>query len=65
MIDPHYFYEREIQDVAEELGSLSKELTIRHQIPIILISHTQHQIVITRKTGINDLRGSSYIAQDT
>ena len=60
VIDHLHYFTREIQNVAEELGNITKELkknAIRHQIPIILISHT-------RKTGINDLRGSSYIAQD-
>ena len=68
VIDHLHYFTREIQNVAEELGNITKELkknAIRHQIPIILISHTRKAPDShTRKTGINDLRGSSYIAQD-
>ena len=68
VIDHLHYFTREIRDVADELGNITKELkknAIRHQIPIILISHTRKAPDShTRKTGINDLRGSSYIAQD-
>lgn len=68
VIDHLHYFTREIQNVADELGNITKELkknAIRHQLPIILISHTRKAPDShTRKTGINDLRGSSYIAQD-
>lgn len=68
VIDHLHYFTREIQNIADELGNITKELkknAIRHQLPIILISHTRKAPDShTRKTGINDLRGSSYIAQD-
>lgn len=68
VIDHLHYFTREIQNIADELGNITKELkknAIRHQLPIILISHTRKAPNShTRKTGINDLRGSSYIAQD-
>lgn len=68
VIDHLHYFSREIQNASEDLGNITKEFkknAIRHNIPIILISHTRKAADShTRKTGINDLRGSSYIAQD-
>lgn len=67
VIDHLHYFSRELQNVAEDLGRITKEFkknAIRHNIPIILISHTRKGEGRTTKTGINDLRGSSYIAQD-
>lgn len=66
VIDHLHYFTRELQNVAEDLGRITKEFkknAIRHQVPVILISHV-------RKTGndseatMEDLRGSSYMAQD-
>lgn len=66
VIDHLHYFTRELEQVAEDLGRITKELkknAIRHNVPVILVSHV-------RKTGNNndasmeDLRGSSYIAQD-
>lgn len=66
VIDHLHYFTRELDKVAEDLGRITKELkknAVRHNLPILLISHV-------RKTGkgeaatIDDLRGSSYIAQD-
>lgn len=66
VIDHLHYFTRELENVAEDLGRVTKELkknAVEHEVPIILISHV-------RKTnrgeaaGIDDLRGSSYIAQD-
>ena len=66
--DERNYFTRELKNAAEDLGNITKELkknAIRHNIPIILISHTRKAPDShTTKTGINDLRGSSYIAQD-
>lgn len=68
IIDHLHYFTRELQNTAEELGMITKEFkknSIRHKIPIILISHTRKSSdSYSNKTGINDLRGSSYIAQD-
>ena len=67
VIDHLHYFSRELQNVAEDLGRITKEFkknAIRHNIPITLISHTRKGEGRTTKTGINDLRGSSYIAQD-
>ena len=58
VIDHLHYFTREVQNVADELGNITKELkknAIRHQLPIILISHTRKAPDShTRKTGIND-----------
>lgn len=68
VIDHLHYFSRETINVAEDLGNITKEFkknAIRHKLPIILISHTRKAPDSnTTKTGINDLRGSSYIAQD-
>lgn len=68
VIDHLHYFTRELTNVAEDLGNITKEFkknAIRHKLPIILISHTRKAPDShTTKTGINDLRGSSYIAQD-
>lgn len=63
IIDHLHYFTRELQNVAEDLGRITKEFkknAQRHNIPIILISHTRKG----QGNDINDLRGSSYIAQD-
>jgi replicative DNA helicase len=66
VIDHLHYFTRELENVAEDIGRITKEFkknAIRHALPVVLISHV-------RKTGtkteaaIEDLRGSSYIAQD-
>lgn len=66
VIDHLHYFTRDLEHVAEDLGRISKELkknAVRYKIPVILISHV-------RKTGdhreatMEDLRSSSYIAQD-
>lgn len=64
VIDHLHYFTRELDNVSEDLGRITKELkknAIRHDVPILLISHV-------RKTNgaisIEDLRGSSYVAQD-
>lgn len=68
IIDHLHYFTRELQNVAEDLGRITKEFkknAIRHNLPVILISHTRKgEGSSSSKTGINDLRGSSYIAQD-
>jgi replicative DNA helicase len=66
VIDHLHYFTRELKNVAEDLGRITKEFkknAIRHKVPVMLISHV-------RKTGndneatMEDLRGSSYMAQD-
>jgi replicative DNA helicase len=66
IIDHLHYFTRELDHVAEDIGRITKEFkknAIRHKVPVMLISHV-------RKTGnkiessMEDLRGSSYIAQD-
>ena len=68
VIDHLHYFTRELRNVAEDLGNITKEFkknAIRHKLPVILISHTRKAPDShTTGTGINDLRGSSYIAQD-
>lgn len=68
IIDHLHYFTRSLQNVAEDLGNITKEFkknAIRHGLPVILISHTRKGSGSDEtRTGINDLRGSSYIAQD-
>lgn len=68
VIDHLHYFTRELKNVAEDLGNITKEFkknAIRHNVPVILISHTRKSSKShDNNTGINDLRGSSYIAQD-
>jgi replicative DNA helicase len=64
IIDHLHHFTRELINVSEDLGRITKEFQKNahlHKIPIILISHTRKGAGDT----IDDLRGSSYIAQDS
>lgn len=64
VIDHLHYFTRELEQVSEDLGRITKELkknAIRHKVPIILISHVRKQ---NGEITIEDLRGSSYVAQD-
>lgn len=66
VIDHLHYFTRELDNVAEDLGRVTKELKKNaedHNVPIILISHVR-KTGKTESAGIDDLRGSSYIAQD-
>lgn len=67
IIDHLHYFTRELENVSEDLGRITKELkknAIRHKLPIVLISHTRKGDKRGGRTGIEDLRGTSYIAQD-
>lgn len=62
-IDHLHHFTRELKNVAEDLGRITKEFqknSHAHNIPIVVISHTRKGA----GDSIDDLRGSSYIAQD-
>ena len=68
-IDHLHYFARSMENQAEELGLITQEfkhLAIKHNIPVILISHTRKTEVMgkERLATMNDLRGSSFIAQD-
>ena len=63
IVDHLHYFTRELQNTAEDLGRITKEFSKnakRHRVPIMLISHTRKG----EGNNIDDLRGSSYIAQD-
>lgn len=67
VIDHLHYFTRELEHVAEDLGRITKELkknAIRHNLPVILISHVRKGTRGNDNSSIEDLRGSSYIAQD-
>jgi len=68
IIDHLHYFSRDVQNVAEDLGRVTKEFkknAIRHQVPVILLSHTRKTSPERKNTTtIDDLRGSSYIGQD-
>lgn len=62
-IDHLHHFTRELNNVAEDLGRITKEFQKNahaRNIPIVVISHTRKGA----GDSIDDLRGSSYIAQD-
>lgn len=66
VIDHLHYFTRELQNVAEDLGRITKEFkknAIRYNIPIILISHVRKMAKDEQLSG-ESLRGSSLIAQD-
>jgi replicative DNA helicase len=66
VIDHLHYFTRELQNVAEDLGRITKELkknAIRHNVPILLISHVR-KTLNNQAATMDDLRGSSYISQD-
>lgn len=66
VIDHLHYFTRELNNVAEDLGRITKEFklaAIRHNIPVILISHIRKLAKDEELSG-DSLRGSSLIAQD-
>lgn len=66
IIDHLHYFTRELQNTAEDLGRITKEFkknAQRHNLPVLLISHVRKTMNDSPAT-MNDLRGSSYIAQD-
>jgi replicative DNA helicase len=66
VIDHLHYFTRELENMAEDLGRITKELkknAIRHDVPVVLISHVR-KTFNDKEASIDDLRGSSYIAQD-
>lgn len=67
VIDHLHYFTRELDKVAEDLGRITKEIkknAIRHNIPVILISHVRKTQTKKEDATIDDLRSSSFIAQD-
>lgn len=70
VIDHLHYFSRELEHLSEDLGRITKELkknAIRHDVPIALISHVRkrgNNEAKGKAPDIDDLRGSSYIAQD-
>lgn len=66
VVDHLHYFTRELQNVAEDLGRITKEFkknAQRYDIPIILISHVR-KLGKDEELGENALRGSSLIGQD-
>lgn len=66
IIDHLHYFTRELDNVAEDLGRITKEIkknAIRYDIPVLLISHVR-KTEKAKVATIDDLRASSYIAQD-
>lgn len=66
VIDHLHYFTRELEQVSEDLGRITKEIkknAIRYDIPVMLISHVR-KVQDGKKATIDDLRSSSYIAQD-
>lgn len=67
IIDHLHYFARDIKNIAEELGKITmtfKKNAIRHNLPIILISHIR-KLGKDEDLSLDALRGSSLIAQDS
>lgn len=67
IIDHLHYFTRELANVAEDLGRITKEFkknAKRYKIPVILISHIRKLAQGEELSG-DSLRGSSLIAQDS
>jgi replicative DNA helicase len=67
VIDHLHYFSRDLKNAAEELGKITmtfKKNAIRHNIPIILISHIK-KLAKDEDLSLEALRGSSLIAQDS
>lgn len=67
IIDHLHYFARDIKNIAEELGKITmtfKKNAIRHNLPIILISHIR-KLGKDEDLSLEALRGSSLIAQDS
>lgn len=68
VIDHLHYFTRELEHVAEDLGRITKELkknAIRYDVPVVLLSHVRRTAKQALSATLDDLRGSSYIAQDS
>lgn len=66
VIDHLHYFTRQLENTAEDLGRITKEIkknAIRHDVPVILVSHVR-KVGNDQSATMEDLRGSSYIAQD-
>lgn len=66
VIDHLHYFTRELENMSEDIGRITKEFkknAIRHDVPVILISHVR-KTGIKNEASMEDLRGSSYVAQD-
>lgn len=67
IIDHLHYFSRDLKNAAEELGRITmtfKKNAIRHNLPIILISHIR-KLGKDEDLSADSLRGSSLIAQDS
>lgn len=67
IIDHLHYFARDIKNAAEELGKITmtfKKNAIRHNLPVILISHIR-KLGKDEDLSLESLRGSSLIAQDS
>lgn len=67
IIDHLHYFSRDLKNAAEELGKITmtfKKNAIRHNLPIILISHIK-KLARDEDLSLEALRGSSLIAQDS
>ena len=67
VIDHLHYFVRSIEFAASEIGKITKEfkrVAIKYDIPVMLLAHVR-KIVRGEKPHLDDLRDSSFIAQDS
>jgi len=68
IIDHLHFFARAVDNQSAEIGNITREIKMiarRHKVPIILISHIRKMNNIMADPQLDDLRDSSFIAQDS
>jgi len=70
IIDHLHYFSRVVENQSNEIGHLVREiksLAMEYDVPIVLIAHTRKRVAgesITKAPSLDDLRDSSFIAQD-
>lgn len=67
LIDNLQWFSRGGINMAESIGLATKklkQLAIKYDVPIILVSHLNREVTKAEKPDMNNLKGSSYIEQD-
>jgi len=67
VIDHLHYFSRSTENAAQEIGRVTKAFkknAVDHNIPVILISHVRKMVGKQKKPTSEDLRDSSFVAQD-
>lgn len=67
IIDHLHYFSRSTENAAQEIGRVTKQFkknAVEHNVPVILVSHVRKMVGKQKKPTSEDLRDSSFVAQD-